>query len=103
MAKGVEDTAFYTHQRFIALNDVGGDPDHFGTSPSEFHAYNSLKQTKWPLAMLTTSTHDSKRSEDVRARLAVLSEIADAWSEAVQRWSQRVPKDAKVDKDTEYH
>ncbi len=103
-AKGVEDTAFYTYQRFIALNEVGGDPDHFGTSAEDFHAYNLRKQTDWPVAMLTTSTHDTKRSEDVRARLAVLTEIPDAWAEAVQRWrADAAAHSVKVDGDIAYH
>ncbi len=72
MAKGVEDTAFYRDLRLLSLNEVGGDPGRFGTSPEAFHAQSRLAQERWPLSMLTTSTHDTKRSEDVRARLDVL-------------------------------
>jgi (1->4)-alpha-D-glucan 1-alpha-D-glucosylmutase len=87
MAKGVEDTVFYTFNRFIALNEVGGDPARFGISVERFHAAADAAQRRAPIAMLTTSTHDTKRSEDVRARLAVLSELPEAWIEAVRRWS----------------
>ena len=87
MAKGVEDTAFYTFNRFIALNEVGGDPSRFGTSVQRFHEAADEMQRRWPMAMLTTSTHDTKRGEDVRARLAVISEQPREWIEAVRRWS----------------
>ncbi|HUQ39332.1 MAG TPA: malto-oligosyltrehalose synthase [Acidimicrobiales bacterium] len=89
MAKGVEDTAFYVYNRFVALNEVGGDPARFGTSVEEFHRANAETQRDHPLAMVTTSTHDTKRSEDVRARLAVLSEIPGVWRDTVQRWMAR--------------
>jgi (1->4)-alpha-D-glucan 1-alpha-D-glucosylmutase len=82
MAKGVEDTAFYNFHRLVALNEVGGDPGRFGISPEEVH--RGLSES-WPRAMLATSTHDTKRSEDVRARLALLSEIPDRWAEFVRR------------------
>src|SRR5690606_3842154 len=88
MAKGVEDTAFYVYNRFIALNEVGGEPLQFGVSPEDFHRAQSEAQRLWPRAMLATSTHDTKRSADVRARLAVLSEIPEDWAEAVERWSK---------------
>ena len=88
MAKGVEDTAFYTYNRFIALNEVGGDPSIFSTSVEQFHTAARERQTRWPQAMLATSTHDTKRSEDVRMRLAVLSEMPEKWMEAVRRWSE---------------
>jgi (1->4)-alpha-D-glucan 1-alpha-D-glucosylmutase len=87
MAKGVEDTAFYCFNRLTALNDVGGDPGRWGTSLEEFHAACAETQSRWPKTMLATSTHDTKRSEDVRARIGLLSEIADCWGKAVQRWS----------------
>jgi (1->4)-alpha-D-glucan 1-alpha-D-glucosylmutase len=87
MAKGAEDTAFYCYNRFIALNEVGGDPGSFGLSPQEFHQAMQERQQTTPLAMSATSTHDTKRSEDVRARLAVLSEIPRRWSEYVHRWA----------------
>ncbi len=83
MAKGVEDTAFYRDVRFVALNEVGGDPDCIGEPPAALHDANARRQATWPRAMLTTSTHDTKRSEDVRARLAVLSEVTDAWADAL--------------------
>ena len=86
MAKGVEDTAFYRWHRLIALNEVGGDPTHFGVPPEEFHAYARRLQRDWPVAMTTLSTHDTKRSEDVRARIAVLSELTEEWSDAVRDW-----------------
>jgi (1->4)-alpha-D-glucan 1-alpha-D-glucosylmutase len=87
MAKGVEDTAFYCYNRFAALNEVGGDPGRFGTSVEEFHQFCLRQQTDWPNTMLASSTHDTKRSEDARARLWLLSEIPGIWREAVGRWS----------------
>ncbi|HZF09669.1 MAG TPA: malto-oligosyltrehalose synthase [Thermoanaerobaculia bacterium] len=89
MAKGVEDTAFYTFLRLVALNEVGGDPGRFGVSVAEFHRASVDAQERWPESMLATSTHDTKRSEDVRARLALLSEIPEAWAAAVHRWAVR--------------
>ncbi|GAA1533926.1 malto-oligosyltrehalose synthase [Kribbella lupini] len=86
MAKGVEDTAFYRWFRLSSLNEVGGDPEHFGVSPEEFHAYAARLNDHWPRTMTTLSTHDTKRSEDVRARLGVLSEQPAAWVEAVRSW-----------------
>ena len=88
MAKGLEDTAFYRYNRFVALNEVGGEPDHFGLSLQAFHRANVQRAKRWPSAMLGTSTHDTKRGEDVRARLAVLSSIPDEWSRQVQSWSR---------------
>ncbi len=82
MAKAVEDTAFYRFPRLLALNEVGGDPSCFATSVEHFHS------TPWAPGLLATSTHDTKRSEDVRARLYLLSEIPDAWAETVHRWSE---------------
>lgn len=89
MAKGAEDTACYCFNRLVALNEVGGDPGIFGRSVEAFHAACADTQDRWPQTMLTTSTHDTKRSEDVRARLSLLSEIPDRWGEAAQRWSAR--------------
>jgi (1->4)-alpha-D-glucan 1-alpha-D-glucosylmutase len=83
MAKGVEDTAFYRYSRLLALNEVGGDPGRFGTSVEEFHAEAALAQAQWPQTMTTLSTHDTKRSEDVRARLTLLSEDAKGWKRTV--------------------
>ena len=85
MAKGVEDTAFYRHLRLVALNEVGGDPGRFGTAVATFHAQMEAAATEWPAAMLALSTHDTKRSADVRARLALLSEDAGGWLDAVER------------------
>ncbi|NMG11383.1 malto-oligosyltrehalose synthase [Brasilonema sp. UFV-L1] len=87
MAKGVEDTALYVYNRFVSLNEVGGEPGHFGISPSEFHEFNQQRQSKWVHAMSTTSTHDTKRGEDTRARLNVLSEIPEEWQKQVRSWS----------------
>ena len=86
MAKGVEDTAFYMYNRLLSLNEVGGDPDRFGTRPEALHAYYQDRQSKWPYALSPLSTHDTKRSEDVRARINVLSQIPDDWSAAAYRW-----------------
>lgn len=88
MAKGVEDTAFYRYQRFIALNEVGGDPGRFGFSAERFHERNRARAKTYPTAMLGTSTHDTKRSEDVRARLAALTETPEAWAHAVEEWRE---------------
>ena len=86
MAKGLEDTAFYRYFPLASLNEVGSDPRQFGTSPAAFHAANLRRRRRWPRAMLATSTHDSKRSEDVRARLNVLSEIPADWAQAIRSW-----------------
>jgi len=89
-AKGVEDTAFYRYLRFAALNEVGGAPDRFGDADvSGFHDWASGIQTRWPRTMLSLSTHDSKRSEDVRARLHALSEMPEQWTTLVRRWMAR--------------
>jgi (1->4)-alpha-D-glucan 1-alpha-D-glucosylmutase len=88
MAKGLEDTAFYRYNRFVALNEVGGHPDHFGITLASFHRANSQRAERWPHAMLGTSTHDTKRGEDTRARLAVLSELPEEWARQVQAWSR---------------
>ena len=88
MAKGLEDTAFYRYNRFVALNEVGGYPDRFGLSLSGFHKANAVRAQRWPQAMLGTSTHDTKRGEDTRARLAALSELPAEWSRQVQTWSR---------------
>lgn len=86
MAKGVEDTAFYVYNRLVSLNEVGGSPDRFGTSPDTFHGQNIERIKNWPYALITSSTHDTKRSEDVRARINVLSEIPGEWREHVILW-----------------
>jgi len=90
MAKGLEDTAFYRYNRLVALNEVGGHPDHFGVAVSAFHRANAERARRWPHAMLTTSTHDTKRGEDTRARLYVLSEMPEEWDRHVQSWSRMV-------------
>ena len=87
-AKGIEDTALYRHQRLISVNDVGGEPDQFGISVAAFHAATVDRAQRWPHTMLATSTHDAKRSEDVRARIDVLSEMPAAWRLAVRRWTR---------------
>ncbi len=105
MAKGVEDTAFYNYNRFVALNEVGGDPGKFGLPVDEFHEACRVAQECYPLSMLDTSTHDTKRSEDVRARLALLSEMPGEWAEAVGKWMghNRVHNlDGLVDRNLEY-
>jgi (1->4)-alpha-D-glucan 1-alpha-D-glucosylmutase len=86
MAKSLEDTAFYRYNRLVSLNDVGGDPHTFGISVEDFHAANERVAASHPFALLGSSTHDSKRSEDVRARIDVLSEIPGAWRLALRRW-----------------
>ncbi len=88
MAKGLEDTAFYIYNRLISLNEVGGEPQHFGTSVAEFHKANLERRRSWPHAMLTLSTHDTKRSADVRARINALSELPKEWKSALTRWSR---------------
>jgi (1->4)-alpha-D-glucan 1-alpha-D-glucosylmutase len=91
MAKGVEDTAYYRWTRFVALNEVGGDPARFGLPVADFHAALAERQDRHPAGMTALSTHDTKRSGDVRARLAVLAEIPAEWAAAVERWSARAP------------
>ncbi|MEO0756805.1 MAG: malto-oligosyltrehalose synthase [Cyanobacteria bacterium J06648_16] len=86
MAKGIEDTLFYGYNRFISLNEVGGAPEHFGVSTREFHKFNERQQKHWPYAINASSTHDTKRSEDVRARLNVLSEIPQGWETQLRLW-----------------
>lgn len=106
MAKGVEDTALYRYNRLVSLNEVGSDPSTFGVPPNAFHAWAQRIQREWPETLLTTSTHDTKRSEDVRARLHVLSEIPEAWGAAVRRWRERAAPHRRApglpDADTEY-
>ncbi|GAA0942420.1 malto-oligosyltrehalose synthase [Kribbella koreensis] len=104
MAKGIEDTAFYRWFRLTSLNEVGGDPSHFGVSPEEFHAFAARLNDRWPRTMTTLSTHDTKRSEDVRARLGVLSEQPAAWTEAVRSWRtlSEPYRDSGLDGSTEY-
>ncbi len=91
MAKGVEDRACYRWNRFVALNEVGGSPSRFGVTPAEYHAAAAHRQEWWPASMTTLSTHDTKRSEDVRARLAVLSEFPEEWATSVRHWTVTAP------------
>jgi (1->4)-alpha-D-glucan 1-alpha-D-glucosylmutase len=88
MAKGVEDTAFYRYHRLVSLNEVGGNPGKFGTTVEEFHRANLERMAEWPHSMLASSTHDSKRSEDVRARIDVLSEVPASWRVRAARWRE---------------
>ncbi|MGE5193234.1 MAG: malto-oligosyltrehalose synthase, partial [Deltaproteobacteria bacterium] len=88
MAKAVEDTAFYIYNRLVSLNEVGSDPEHFGTTPATFHQQNLDRQAHWPEALLATATHDTKRGEDVRARINVLSEIPQQWKTRLSQWSR---------------
>lgn len=99
-AKGVEDTVFYVYNRFVSLNEVGGNPDRFGTSLETFHGQNIERSKFWPHALIATSTHDTKRSEDVRARINVLSEIPDEWREHIARWS-RINRKSKITVDNQ--
>jgi (1->4)-alpha-D-glucan 1-alpha-D-glucosylmutase len=85
-AKGIEDTAFYRYNTLLSLNEVGGDPDRFGRSIESFHSTNTDRLARWPLEMTSTATHDTKRGEDARARLNVLSEMPSDWRDAVSRW-----------------
>ena len=86
MAKSFEDTAFYRYFRLLALNEVGGDPRRFGMSPAAFHRITAERARQWPHAMLTTSTHDTKRGEDARLRIAMLSEMPQEWGRHVTHW-----------------
>jgi (1->4)-alpha-D-glucan 1-alpha-D-glucosylmutase len=94
MAKGLEDTVFYVYNRFVSLNEVGGNPERFGTTLDAFHGQNIERAKLWPHGLVATSTHDTKRSEDVRARLNALSEIPDDWRRCLVKWS-RVNKKRK--------
>jgi (1->4)-alpha-D-glucan 1-alpha-D-glucosylmutase len=87
MAKGLEDTMFYIYNRLPALNEVGGEPQQFGLSVEVFHERNLERQRNWPATFLATSTHDTKRSEDVRARIVAISEIPELWRRSLQRWA----------------
>ena len=105
MAKGVEDTAFYSYNRLICLNEVGGDPACFGIATEDFHRYCGDTQQSHPRTMLASSTHDTKRSEDVRCRISLLSEMPGDWEVAVERWTtiNRKHKNGELpDQNTEY-
>jgi (1->4)-alpha-D-glucan 1-alpha-D-glucosylmutase len=88
MAKAMEDTAFYIYNRLVSLNEVGGEPETFGVSVPAFHRVNAERLQRWPHSMLSTSTHDTKRSEDVRSRISVLSELPREWSATITRWAR---------------
>ena len=85
-AKGVEDTALYVYNRLVSLNEVGGEPARYGESVAAFHEKNARRLERWPDSLVCTSTHDTKRGEDVRARISVLSEVPAAWAAHVRRW-----------------
>ena len=89
MAKGLEDTAFYVYNRLVSLNEVGGEPEHFGTSVEAFHQQNALRAEKWPRSLLATATHDTKRGEDIRARIDALSEVPDDWRKTAIAFARR--------------
>ena len=103
-AKGMEDTAFYRYARLLSLNEVGGNPGGPAISAGALHEANAKRLSHWPHSMLASSTHDTKRSEDVRARLAVLSELCDEWRQRAAAWSEiNAPhRDPAVDRNTEY-
>ncbi|MCU0565606.1 MAG: malto-oligosyltrehalose synthase [Oculatellaceae cyanobacterium Prado106] len=88
MAKGVEDTVMYIYNRLISMNEVGSHPCHFGLSIDDFHSFNQDRSAQWPHAMNATATHDTKRGEDMRARINVLSEIPQEWEQHLQHWRQ---------------
>ncbi len=110
MAKGLEDTAYFRYLRLLALNEVGGEPGTFGTTVNAFHAESRGRLARFPDAMVSSSTHDTKRSEDVRARIAVLSELPGGWRSAINRWARfnrkyksRVDSDPAPDRNDEYY
>jgi (1->4)-alpha-D-glucan 1-alpha-D-glucosylmutase len=105
MAKGTEDTAFYRYQPLISLNEVGGDPGRFGAPVADFHDAMARAARHWPEAMLTLSTHDTKRSGDVRARISLLSELPRDWERAITRWAhlgERYHRGGWPDRSAEY-
>jgi (1->4)-alpha-D-glucan 1-alpha-D-glucosylmutase len=108
-AKGREDTSFYRYAPLASLNEVGGDPERFGCTPAEFHAANRQRLACWPTGLLATATHDTKRGEDVRARLDALSELAEEWGHHLSEWARinaphrrAVHGDAAPDRNDEY-
>ena len=90
-AKSVEDCLFYRDARLVSLNEVGGEPTRFGVGAAEFHASAATRARLWPHTMTTLTTHDTKRGEDVRARIGVLSQVPSLWAEFVARWEDDVP------------
>ena len=109
MAKGLEDTVFYIYNRLGALNEVGGEPQRFGLKVEDFHRRNLARAENWPATLLATSTHDTKRSEDVRARIAALSEMPETWRRSLgrwrtlnRRWKKRIEESEAPDANEEY-
>jgi malto-oligosyltrehalose synthase len=105
MAKGVEDTLMYTYNRFVVHNEVGDSPALFGITPDEFHQAMQRRQQHWPLSQSATATHDTKRGEDARARLNVITELPDEWTAAVREWqglNAHLKKDGMPDANDEY-
>src|SRR5204863_4241681 len=94
-AKGIEDTALYIYNRLVSLNEVGGEPDKFGITPEALHGWLANRASKWPHGLSASSTHDTKRSEDVRARINALSELSAEWRKATGRWA-RMNRKARV-------
>src|SRR2546422_3565524 len=101
MAKGLEDTVFYIYNRLAASNEVGGEPQQFGLSVAAFHERNIDRQHNWPASLLATSTHDTKRSEDVRARIVAISEIPELWRRSLQQWRHTNRRWKRTINDTE--
>jgi len=89
MAKGLEDTAFYVYNRLVSLNEVGGEPEHFGGTVATFHEQNRLRAEKWPRSLSATATHDTKRGEDIRARIDAISELPDEWRKTAIAFARR--------------
>jgi (1->4)-alpha-D-glucan 1-alpha-D-glucosylmutase len=89
MAKGLEDTAFYVYNRLVSLNEVGGEPEHFGNTVETFHEHGKLRATRWPRSLLATATHDTKRGEDIRVRIDALSEMPDDWRKTAIAFARR--------------
>lgn len=102
MAKSLEDTLFYRYFRFLALNEVGGEPDRFGIALDDFHAFNTMRANSWPRALTATATHDTKRGEDARARLLALSETPDLWREMIGIWRDETGNVSGPDMNDQY-
>lgn len=96
MAKGFEDTVLYIYNRLVSLNEVGGDPGRFGVSLETFHQFNGMRARQWPHALSATATHDTKRGEDLRARIHVLSELPREWEKRISRWRRLNPKKSGI-------
>ncbi|KIH78064.1 (1-_4)-alpha-D-glucan 1-alpha-D-glucosylmutase [Geoalkalibacter ferrihydriticus] len=109
MAKGIEDTLLYVYNRLICLNEVGGAPEDFGLAPADFHSFNQSRARHWPHTMNATATHDTKRGEDTRVRIAVISELPQEWERYLRQWNRlnaplkkRVRRRMVPDKNDEY-